>query len=547
MYKMLIVDDNPADRRGISSLFDWGQLGIQIAGAFPNGERALEVIKEQAVDIVLTDIVMPIMDGIELSEHLKRYYPRVKVIFMSCYSDFDYVKSAMDMDIYAYVLKPIVPGELMKAIQKILAEYQDEQKKQTEKDAMIKQMKDMLPMVQEQFLRELLLGNCFEPEEINKRMEYLQLAVGYEGSFYVVSLVIDDYEKQTVHLSAEELYYISYSIKHAVASFGSTETVILPVQFSSREYSVLVYKKAGLDVHKPLDIMDLAVGIYTAVLCEVKLSATIGISKVSREITKVHELYRQTMDTVKTQFYGGSNPIIRYEEIESGRYASLDQTVNMEELFREIKELIVLGNERADMEFWDRYFQIENTVLPESYIKSLTFTIVSMSAITMTELGCSFSDVFGNDAVIWEKLGKFTTIVNLKQWLLNLLQAMRKYLSERVRSRDLKVVDMVKHIIRECYSEQITVEDIAKAVYLSQSYANSIVKKETGKSIFDHLQEYRLEMAKKLLMDPECKVAVVSEKVGYENKSYFTLVFKKHMGLTPSEFKARFNPAGENG
>jgi len=83
-------------------------------------------------------------------------------------------------------------------------------------------------------------------------------------------------------------------------------------------------------------------------------------------------------------------------------------------------------------------------------------------------------------------------------------------------------------------------EDISKAVYLSQSYANSIVKKETGKSIFEHLLEYRLEMAKKLLMNPESKVSVVSENVGYENKSYFSLMFKKYVGLSPSEYKARF-------
>jgi YesN/AraC family two-component response regulator len=316
--------------------------------------------------------------------------------------------------------------------------------------------------------------------------------------------------------------------------------IILPVQFSSRDYSAIIFIKPTLFGENGTDIMDLAVGIHTAILSSLKLTTTIGISKMSQDITKTNELYRQSIDAVNTRFYGGSNPIIRYELIESERYATLEQTVNLEELYCEIKELVATGDEKADRLFVDRYFQMDKAILPESYVKSLTYSIVNMIAVAMTESGYSFADVFGSDMVIWEKLGRFKTIVNVRQWLLNLFKALREYFADRNRSRSSKLVETVKQIIRERYHEQITVEDISKAVYLSQSYANSIVKKETGKSIFDYLLEYRLEMAKKLLMDPESKVSVVSESVGYENKSYFSLMFKKYVGMSPSEFKARF-------
>ena len=537
---MLVVDDNPADRRGVCSLFDWSALGIQIAGSCANGKRAYEIINEKKVDIVLTDIAMPLMDGIELAERLKASYPDIKVVFMSCYSDFDYARSAVNLDIYGYVLKPIIAEELLAVIKKLLNEYGDEAKKLTEKAAMVKQINEMLPMVQEQFLKELLLGNCFQRDEITRRMDFLHLKTGAFNSICVLSLVIDEYEKQTNSLNIEDKYYISYTVKHLIDSQRNAGLTALSVQFSGRDYSAIVLSESGVDTGGDNDMMDLAVGIHTDILSTLKLSTTLGISKISTDIAKANELYRQSVDAVNTRFYGGSNPIVRYELIESERRETLEQTVNLSELYHEIKELAAKGDEKADEEFVDKYFRINKAVLSESYVKSLTFSIVNMMAVAVTEAGYSFADVFGSDIVIWEKLGRFKTIVNVRQWLLNVFKAVREYFADRNRSRGSKLVDAVKQVIRERYHEQITVEDIAKAVYLSQSYANSIVKKETGKSIFDHLLEYRLERAKKLLMDPESKVSVVSESVGYENKSYFALMFKKYVGMSPSEYKARF-------
>lgn len=540
MYTMLVVDDNPADRRGISTLIDWSELGIEVAGSCSNGVKALEFIKEKPVDILLTDIAMPLMNGIELAECLKSSHPGIKVVFMSCYSDFEYARSAVDLSIYGYVLKPIIPDDLLKVIRKLLEEFSDETKKQREKEAMLRQMKEMLPMVQEQFLKEMLLGNCYELGDITIRMDYLGLGTVTDNGVYVLSLTIDDYEVHTGNMSIEDRYYISFTVKNEVAALCSAAMTILPVQFSIKDFSFIVLIKPGpFDSSNP-DIMDLAVGIHTALLSALKLSVSIGISKLSRDLTKAHELYKQSLDAVNSKFYSGSNPIVRYEMIESGKYASLDQAVNLEKLYNEIKELVVSGDDKADAGFVDRYLQIEKGMLPEAYVKSITYSMVNMLAVAMTETGYSFADVFGSETAIWEKLGRYKTIVNVRQWLLNLFRALREYLAERNSSRGSKLVDAIRQIIKERYHEQITVEDISKAVFLSQSYANSIVKKETGKSIFDLLLEYRLETAKKLLMDPDSKVAVVSESVGYENKSYFSLMFKKYMGMSPSEYKARF-------
>ncbi len=545
MFKMLVVDDNPADRRGICTLFDWEKLNIELCGSCSNGEKALRLIEEREVDIVLTDIAMPVMNGIELSERLKIICPRIKVIFMSCYSDFEYARSAMNLDICGYVLKPVIPDELLRSIQKLMDEFREEKSKQNEREAMAKQINDMLPMVQEQFLRECLLGKCFDREETRSRTVYLRLGDGNDAYYCVLALSIDDYEAQISKLTVEEKYWLAFSINRDLSSRSTRELNLFPVQFSGREYAAVLFINPNLSGELP-DPVELAVGIHTSLKTRVEISVTVGISPISGDIGELHRLYGQALEAVNMQFYRGGDPIIRYEWVKSGRYATLEQTVNLEKLYHEVKNLVTSGDPNEAEAFVEYYFNADANLLPESYVKSLTFSIVNMIAVIITEWGYSFGDIFGREEALWVKLSRFKTIVNLRQWLLNLFKALREYFTERSASRDLRVVDAIRQVVRERYHEQLSVEEIARSVYLSQSYANSILKRETGKSIFEFLLEYRLEMAKKLLMEPDSKVTAVADRVGYENKSHFSLMFKKYVGLSPSDYKARYASEGRS-
>ena len=537
---MLVVDDNPSDRSGICSLPVWSELGIEIVGSCANGASALALVKEKKIDIVLTDIAMPIMNGIELAEKIKEDRLNTKIVFMSCYSDFDYARSAMDLDIYGYVLKPLIPGELQKAMKKLLDEYVDEENRIAEKEVMARQIRDMLPMVQEQFLKELLLGSCFQQDEIQMRMDYLQMKVDPGINIVVGSLLIEDFDKQTAHLAIEDKYYITYSIKNIIHSQSSAGAVIQPIQFSGCEYSFIIFNWPDLAAEPPFDIMDAAVCIHSSILFDLKLNTTIGISNRSRDISNASDLYRQSIAAVNTPLYGGINPIVRYELLESGTYAAPDQTVNLEELYRQLKDLVTAGKKEGYRSFIDSKFRAEDMVLPETYVKSLAFSIVNMTVVILMEDGYSIKDVLGSDTAIWEKVSRLKTLSGVRQLLMGLFTQVDEYLASKSSSRNTKVVESIKLIIKARYREQINVEDISRTVYLSQGYANALFKKETGKSIFDFLLQYRLEKAKSLLMDSDSKVSVVSESVGYDNKSYFSLMFKKYVGISPSDFKTRF-------
>ncbi len=540
MYTMLVVDDNPADRRGICSLFDWDKLGIEIIETCSNGERAMEVLAEKSVDIVLTDVAMPVMNGISLAKGLRASHPRTKVVFMSCHSDFDYAKSAVDMAIHGYVLKPIIPDELLAVVKKLLGELAEEAGGRAEKERMIGQLKDMLPMVQEQFLKEILLGNCYRLDDIERRMQFLQLAIAPRRRVCVLSLVLEEFDTRTRDMPAEDIYFISYTVKNIIRAQSSAHADVCPVQFSGKDYSAVVFAKPPVAAANGVDSVDLAVALHSTILSSLDLSTIVGISTTAADLSCAHALYRQSIEAVNTQFSGGSNPIIQYELIQSEPFSVMDRSVDLGALYRDIKELVVRGDGAGDAELLDRYLQTGKAALPANYVKSVTFSISNMIAVVLNEYGYSFTDVCGTDMVVWEKLGAMKSIGDVRQWLLDVFTAIRGHFADKNQSRGLKLVEKVRQIIREHYREQISVEYIASAAALSQSYANSIVKRETGKSIFDHLLEYRLEVAKKLLMNPQSRIGEVSESVGYANKSYFALMFRKQVGVSPSEFRARF-------
>ncbi len=540
MYTMLVVDDNPADRRGICSLFDWGKLGIEIIDTCANGERALEILRKKSIDIVLTDVAMPVMNGISLAKGLRASHPRTKVVFMSCHSDFEYAKSAVDMAIHGYVLKPIIPDELFAVVKKLLDELAEEAGGQAEKERMIGQLKDMLPMVQEQFLKELLLGNCYELDDIERRMQFLQLPMAPRGRVCVLSLVLEEFDTRTRDMSAEDIYFISYTVKNIIGAQSSAHADVFPVQFSGKDYAAVVFAKEQVTETTGVDCMDLAVALHSTILSLLDLSSIVGISTTAADLSFAHALYRQSIEAVNTQFSGGTNPIIQYETGGGEPFTAMDRSVDLGALYREIKELVVMGDDAGDAALVDRYLQTGKAALPESFVKSVSFSIANMIAVVLNEYGYSFSDVCGPDMVVWEKLGVMKSIGDVRRWLLDVFRTIRGHFADKNQSRGVKLVEKVRQIIREHYREQISVEYIAGAAALSQSYANSIVKRESGKSIFDHLQEYRLEVAKKLLMNPQSRIGEVSESVGYTNKSYFALMFRKQVGVSPSEFRARF-------
>ncbi|HEY5585771.1 MAG TPA: response regulator [Ruminiclostridium sp.] len=547
MFRLFIVDDNKYERNGIKNSIDWEGLGVEVVGIFANAFEALDKIDELKPHIIITDIAMPGMNGIEMSERIKMNYPNIKIIFISCHSDFDYAKSAIGLGVYGYVLKPIISDELVKEVSRVLNDFNIQTLQMKEKERMLKQIEETLPMVQEQFFKELLLGNYNDNDYIIKRIEFLKISIEKNCKLYVISIKVNDTDESLQNQSVVDSYLISYSIKSIIASSVCENREIYSVQISGSEFAAILIDKIDYPINDNVvnieqeRVIDTAVNINMEISRRLNINTTMGISKCSRLHSDISLLYKQSHKAVNTRFYSGSNPIIMFEEIEDFIDNPFEEMPTLEKVYQDVKTLISFGTDQDISGFIKKYFSTERFKPDETYIRGFTYLLVNITGIILMESDQSFKDIFGDDVLIWKKLSKFDTIIDIEQWIYNIFKTIKEHLSERNTTKNVKLVENIKDIIKSKYHGQITIEDISKSVYLSGRHANSLFKKETGKTIFDYVIEYRIEVAKKLLKDSTSKVASVAEEVGYTNTSYFCLAFKKNVGMTPAEYKSKLN------
>lgn len=532
MYRLFIVDDNVYERNGLKKRIDWERLGVEVVGDFEDGAEAFGRIGELQPDIIITDIAMPVMNGIEMSEKVRKLHPDIKVIFISCHSDFDFAKSAVDLGVYSYVLKPIISDELVVAVRKLVHDLDAAKLLSGEKERMLRQIDTMLPFVQEQFFKELLLGNINDETDIRKRMAFLKLRADEQAGIRVLSFQLHDLGRWFADKDIEDAYFVSYSVKNVIASMRNDRRLVYPVQISGDGYAAIVLETAGEN-----GATNLAVDIIEEIGEKLNVAVTIGISKRGASLADVSSLYRQSQKALHTKFYSGGNPVIAYEEIEDRTDSPSHEMPNLELFYQDIKTLLAYGGSPEIRAFADKYLNDRTVQQDGEYLKGFEFFLVNVTRIVLLEMNQSLKAISGDDVAIWKGTGPPETLAEVRGDICVWLTAIIGRLAVRSTSKHGKIVESIKEIIHKRYREQITIDEISKSVYLSARHANALFKQETGSTIFDYVIEVRIGKAKQLLREADSRVAAVAETTGYLSTSYFCLAFKKNVGMTPAEYK----------
>lgn len=354
MYKMLIVDDNPRHRRNAANITNWDALEISIVGEYANGKLALDNIDTSNPDIILADVSMPVMDGIEMARLLKESHPNIKIIFMSCYDEFEYVRSAIDLDAYGYILKPFKAEELIRVIKKVLNIYKVEDALQKEREEMAQYINQSLPLLQEQFLRELLYGTCSANEDILKRWRFLKMELpqNYKVRVIVFHLNIDPAEQTRDDMDYK--YLTSYTIKRIIDNM-SCNCKLYSLQSSSMEYSIIAIKDDAVPESPEKDSNDfwnIVVKLKEDIKAKLNIDIVIGISNTSDNIRDIYILNQQALSALNTKVYTNGSQMILYQEIEDAQNASFEEKVNLQELFMEVKQLLSRGGTGDILKFY---------------------------------------------------------------------------------------------------------------------------------------------------------------------------------------------------
>ena len=505
MYRVLLVDDCLPDLSGIVKNIDWASLGCEIVGTASNGEMGIKKAHEVKPDIIITDISMPKMNGIDMTREIRKEMPDTSIIFISCFDEFNYIKSAMDQNVSAYILKPIKLTELIATIEKVVATL--DQKKRYEK--LEDSFKNISATQIENLLSDLLLSEDFDKEYANL------LNIPYDEMFRPILITqADDSE-----VSPTDFYKKITELKEICRKYADFE----------KNYFI----KFG--------VTSLVLLLHADDMTENKFKEYI------QTLTQYTDAYGNIFISFSTEPIKLSEVSKTFSSLLNSSHPKANMP-NMQNLYNSLSSLLFSGNQKDISEFVDLYFDTE---VRENltFSKTVSVQIINTINLILHEYNSNFSNIFDDEFVVWNKLFNYKSIINIKQWMINLISAVSSYLVTETAQLDKYDIttSKIKAFINEHFPSPTILEDVAKAVNLSVNHANNIFKTTTGQTMFNYAVKMRINRAKQLMSDPTLSISTISREVGYASSSYFTTAFKKNVGMSPMQYRNHLTESADQG
>jgi Response regulator containing CheY-like receiver domain and AraC-type DNA-binding domain len=535
MYKLVIVDDEPAVRQGLSTVFDWETYGIQLAGQADDGDTGLELIEQVKPDIVLTDIMMPTMDGIRMAQEIRQRFPETKIVFISGHNDADFLKSALQVHAVDYIFKPVKRSELQKVIEKVTAGLRaEEQERRIVQDMQVKLTQSM-PLLREKFLLSLLRDGATATGNLQERLEFLSLMLPAEWPYIVLVVTIDDSAEVLAGRSERDKQLLSYSILNVMQELIDSRMKGYAFENRTGEYTGLLMLDEQEEVQEE-QLYALAEAVQDNLRRWLKLSVTIGVGGIVRSITSLSASYKQAREAADRKWYLGKNKIITADSLEmSGEALSRFDAGQSEKLISALK-----AGDRSGVEAGlDDIFHPLATNRKDGfkYGRYMSLQLILLSERVLLDLNLLTKEWNEKEDEVLDRLLKLETMAELIRLVTSYLSDVCAWVEEKRSGRVSHVIEAIQQFVGDHYAENLTLAEISGHVYLSQTYVSLLFKQETGETIYDYLIKVRIEKAKQLLCDPRMKFYEICEAVGYTDPSYFSKLFKRMTGLTPSTYR----------
>ena len=528
MLKVIIADDEKIQREGIAKHISWHAYNMELAGCAVDGVEALEMVKLHSPDILITDVKMPKIGGLELAQKAKELIPNIKILIVSGYEEFDYARAAIELNAHAYILKPINIGKLRQELERIGSICRSERQVEEEIAGMRKQLQESKPLLFDKFIKDMLYGFLRDENTIEKRAAFLSVSLPVNG-YYVMLIQVDDSFEDDAAEEKRQLFYLNFSnyLAEICGKYGGG----IPVQCREAEFVLILFKGGMQDEQMP----DFIETIRESICKKFGKTISMGVSREKDNITGANEGYREAEVAARQKFYLGKGKAIFYKDIDFQSGIS----INIDEKYEELINNVGIGNNDKVQEIIDIIFGMfsKSSIIQEQYIKAFCFRIMSDIYRVVYDMNENIESIFGREDILWSKIYRFDTIPDVRQWLKNIITAVTQYIFKKRSKKNSNVIEVIIKTLEERYYEQITIDEVAKKVYLTPNYVCNIFKESVGDSIIDYLTKVRMKHAQRLLSDTPLKIYEVAEKTGFNNTSYFSIVFKNTFGMGPKDYR----------
>lgn len=530
--KILIVDDEVIVRIGLKSLIEKDGNKYEIIGEASNGKDALNFMASNTPDIIITDIKMPVMDGLQLIRSVRNMNIQIRFIVLSGYDDFHLVKEAMKLGAVDYIIKLDMQQDLIcEILASLSVEMEEKHKFADQKEETELYLKENLGALRQNFFSQLIRGHVDEKLDFEHRLELIDLNIDVTEYVCIVFELMDIGEKKNIDDEYTKLFNLSLtSIVNDIINEEFTgytfeedhQRIVSIVSWEDKKQKInlkeLFHEMLERSMQMLIEYFDVTVSV--------------GVSNRCNHLKELSRGYSECSIAIRHSFYRGVNQVIYFNEV-GEKIVSVDHTN-----FQLLKGKLINGTELRDMDTIDQVID-DIVCLFQSHNVSRENTLDMCYEITyliIDKVDDSLIDMMvGDGGVLFGEIQKLKSIFEITQWFLNLKEVLFNYLNEDTGSELGIIVQNTKKYINQHYNDQLTLKDLAAHLFISPGYLSNIFKQATGNTLTEYITKIRIYHARKLLSEGKFKVYEIAFMVGFSSSNYFCRVFKRETGASPKE------------
>ncbi|OAS18020.1 response regulator [Paenibacillus oryzisoli] len=527
MVKILIVDDELLVRTTVKLLLDWEKNGYHICGEAKDGIEALFMVKECNPDIVLTDVKMPKMGGIELMNTLKVQYPHIQVIILSNYDDYDYVRSALKDGVVDYILKHNLHASTMLDT---LLRAKEQLANNTNTFRSLDQ--NNLLALRNKFTLDLLSG-LYREEEIEQRLAVLDIKLDLRN-ICVIIMCVDGYKQKNAERSMKEISLFNFAILNIIEEILKDEDNGAICHVATEQFVLLrSFKYAVSSSTNEQGTMQVLDRVRLSLKRYLNITVSFSIGPNARNIVDLKSSYEVARVQMTLKFLKGKNTVIK--ESSPTQMTNSFKGISLE-MEKSLIAMIHLEDSEKTKTMLNQVFQIIIQRSLDIYSSQMIFNdLISIVNRICKELHVEIKKVYNNKPPS-EAIQIFESINDARHWFHQVFDRLFEELLETGEKYDSLHVNRAITYIHKQYAKDISLDSTAQSINISKVYLSKIFKEQVGIGFTEYLAEVRLKKVSVLLKEGVQELREIAANCGFHNYPYFFSVFKKRYGVTPKQY-----------
>lgn len=545
MMRIVIIDDQPLIIKSITSTIDWKTIGCEIVGQATDGNQGAEIIESLKPDIVITDIKMPMMDGLQLIEYSKEIIPKAKFIIITGYNEFSYAQKAIKLGAFDLILKPIDSNNLQDIIAKAVNEINKFRTEAAEKNIIIEEKNKLKNEVvkntaelKRKFIIDVINDYYISREQLDKKVKELNLSFTSFFTFVIKHHIFRGYNNE--HFNEVNLKFNNL-VEEIIQNFMySKEGEFIEFCLNNNLVILYMFKKKQIEYSINHKINNIITSIKKGIQTNESYNFDIGVSNICIGNRHIKESFEEACKALNYSFLMAENNVVYIKDIKG------EGIIDEELVFKKISRIyqLLLDSKTEENEIILIVEEIINMIIASGmtdidYIKSLLIDICMASVHVINNNNLSYELIIDSDKIynnIYMKRNIKEAYLYIKQYILNIYNKIHGQTNKKYSN----TVNMAIEYLNENYSYKLSLKDAADFINISPEHLSRLIKKETGENFTDILSNIRIKYAIKLLKETNIRVNEVGDKVGLPNYAYFYQIFKRATGRSPKDYRNLF-------